>query len=158
MRAVIQRVTRASVEVEGRVVGSIGQGLVVLLGVAKGDGDVDCRFIVEKLLGLRIFADEAGKMNRSLTETGGSILLVSQFTLLGNTKSGRRTGFEDAAPPDEARQWYERGSKEWKVKGTQVETGVFAAHMKVELVNDGPVTFLLDTRTAFKRSSDQTLL
>lgn len=149
MKAVIQRVTRASVEVEGQVVGSIGPGLVVLLGVAKGDGDVDCRFMVEKLRGLRIFADEAGKMNRSLAETGGGILLVSQFTLLGNTKSGRRPGFEDAAPPDEARQWYERVSEELKVQGTQVETGVFAAHMKVELVNDGPVTFVLDSRNGF---------
>ena len=87
--------------------------------------------------------------NRSLTETGGGILLVSQFTLLGNTKSGRRPGFEDAAPPDEARRWYERVSKELKVEGTQVEMGVFAAHMKVELVNDGPVTFVLDSRNGF---------
>ena len=147
MRAVIQRVTRASVDVEGRVVGSIRSGLLVLLGVAKGDGDVDCRFMVEKLRGLRIFADEAGKMNRSLTDTGGGILLVSQFTLLGNTRSGRRPGFEDAAPPDEARRWYERVSEELKVQGTQVESGVFGAHMTVELVNDGPVTFLLDSRS-----------
>jgi D-aminoacyl-tRNA deacylase len=149
MRAVIQRVTRASVEVEGRVVGSIGPGLLALLGVAKGDGDVDCRLLAEKLLGLRIFADEAGKMNRSLTDVGGAILLVSQFTLLGNTRSGRRPGFEDAAPPDEARRWYERVSELLKVQGTQVETGIFAAHMKVELVNDGPVTFLLDSRSGF---------
>jgi D-aminoacyl-tRNA deacylase len=149
MRAVIQRVTRASVEVDGRVVGSIGPGLLALLGVAKGDGDVDCRLLAEKLLGLRIFADEAGKMNRSLTDVGGAILLVSQFTLLGNTRSGRRPGFEDAAPPDEARRWYERVSELLKVQGTQVETGIFAAHMKVELVNDGPVTFLLDSRSGF---------
>ena len=147
MKAVIQRVTRASVEVEGQVVGSIDGGLLVLLGVAKGDGDADCRFMVEKLRGLRIFADEAGKMNRSLLDAGGSILLVSQFTLLGSTKSGRRPGFEDAAPPDEARRWYERVSEELKMQGTAVETGVFAAHMKVELVNDGPVTFLLDSRS-----------
>ena len=149
MRAVIQRVTRASVEVEGRVVGSIHSGLLVLLGVAKGDGDVDCRFMVEKLRSLRIFADEAGKMNWSLTDRGGGILLVSQFTLLGNTRSGRRPGFEDAAPPDEARRWYERVSEELKVQGTLVETGVFGAHMTVELVNDGPVTFLLDSRSGF---------
>jgi D-tyrosyl-tRNA(Tyr) deacylase len=147
MKAVIQRVTRASVEVEGRTVGAIGAGLLVLLGVAKGDGEPDCRFMVDKLRGLRIFADEAGKMNRSLVDVGGSILLVSQFTLLGNTKSGRRPGFDDAAPPDEAKRWYEQVSAALKVQGTAVENGVFAAHMTVELVNDGPVTFLLDSRS-----------
>jgi len=147
MRAVIQRVTRASVEVEGRIVGVIGAGLLVLLGIAKGDGDADCRFMVEKLRGLRIFSDDAGKMNRSLGDVGGAILLVSQFTLLGNTKSGRRPGFEEAAPPQEAKRWYEEVSAALKAEGTRVETGVFAAHMKVELVNDGPVTFLLDSRS-----------
>jgi len=147
MRAVIQRVTRASVEVEGRIVGVIGAGLLVLLGIAKGDGDADCRFMVEKLRGLRIFSDDAGKMNRSLGDVGGAILLVSQFTLLGNTKSGRRPGFEEAAPPQEAKRWYEEVSAALKAEGTTVETGVFAAHMKVELVNDGPVTFLLDSRS-----------
>jgi D-aminoacyl-tRNA deacylase len=148
MKAVIQRVTRASVEVEGRTVGTIGRGLLVLLGVAKGDGEPDCRFMVEKLRGLRIFADEAGKMNRSLVDIGGAVLLVSQFTLLGNTRSGRRPGFEDAAPADEAKRWYEQVSAALKAEGTSVETGVFAAHMTVELVNDGPVTFLLDSRSA----------
>jgi len=148
MKAVIQRVTRASVEVEGRTVGTIGSGLLVLLGVAKGDGEPDCRFMVEKLRGLRIFADEAGKMNRSLVDIGGAVLLVSQFTLLGNTRSGRRPGFEDAAPADEAKRWYEQVSAALKAEGTSVETGVFAAHMTVELVNDGPVTFLLDSRSA----------
>ena len=147
MRAVIQRVTRASVEVEGRTVGAIGAGLLVLLGIAKGDGDADCRFMVEKLRGLRIFSDDAGKMNRSLGDVGGAILLVSQFTLLGNTKSGRRPGFEEAAPPQDAKRWYEEVSAALKAEGTTVETGVFAAHMKVELVNDGPVTFLLDSRS-----------
>jgi D-tyrosyl-tRNA(Tyr) deacylase len=147
MRAVIQRVTRASVEVEGSIVGVIGAGLLVLLGIAKGDGDADCRFMVEKLRGLRIFSDDAGKMNRSLGDVGGAILLVSQFTLLGNTKSGRRPGFEEAAPPQEAKRWYEEVSAALKAEGTTVETGVFAAHMKVELVNDGPVTFLLDSRS-----------
>ena len=154
MKAVIQRVTRASVEVEGREVGAIGTGLLVLLGVAKGDGEPDCRFMVEKLRGLRIFADEAGKMNRSLVEAGGAILLVSQFTLLGNTKSGRRPGFEDAAPPEDAKRLYEQVSAALKALGTAVETGVFAAYMKVELVNDGPVTFLLDSR----RPPDRSLL
>lgn len=148
MRAVIQRVTRASVEVEGRRIGQISSGLLVLLGVARGDGDADCRFMVEKLRGLRIFADAAGKMNRSLVDVGGAILLVSQFTLLGNTRGGRRPGFDEAAPPEEAKRWYEHVLATLKAEGTTVETGVFAAHMKVELVNDGPVTFLLDSRSS----------
>ena len=147
MKAVIQRVTRASVEVEGRTVGAIGAGLLVLLGVAKGDEEGDCRFVVEKLRGLRIFADEAGKMNCSLADVEGAVLLVSQFTLLGNTRSGRRPGFEDAAPPDEAKRLYEAVSAGLNAHGTAVEIGVFAAHMKVELVNDGPVTFILDSRS-----------
>jgi D-aminoacyl-tRNA deacylase len=146
MKAVIQRVTRASVEVEGRTVGTIGRGLLVLLGVARGDGESDCRFMIDKLRGLRIFSDEAGKMNRSLADVGGAILLVSQFTLLGNTKSGRRPGFEEAAPPEEAKQCYEEVMSGLKAQGTAVQAGVFAAHMTVELVNDGPVTFLLDSR------------
>jgi D-tyrosyl-tRNA(Tyr) deacylase len=158
MKAVIQRVTRASVEVEGHLVGAIGAGLLVLLGVAKGDGEADCRFMVEKLRGLRIFADEAGKMNRSLDETGGAILLVSQFTLLGNTRSGRRPGFEDAAPPQEAKRWYDAVSGALKAEGTTVETGVFATHMTVELVNDGPVTFVLDSRSGISAVSDGSLL
>ena len=146
MKAVIQRVTHASVEVEGRVVGTIGQGLLVLLGVAKGDGESDCRFLAEKLRVLRIFSDEAGKMNRSLSDVGGSVLLVPQFTLLGNTKNGRRPSFDEAALPDEARRLYEEMVAALRAQGTPVETGVFAAHMKVELLNDGPVTFLLESR------------
>ena len=153
MKAVIQRVTRASVEVEGRTVGAIGGGLLVLLGVAKGDGEADCRFMVEKLRGLRIFADEAGKMNRSLLDVGGAVLLVSQFTLLGNTRSGRRPGFEEAAPPEEAKERYQEVVAALKAEGTRVETGVFAAHMTVELVNDGPVTFWLDSRTGISAAS-----
>ena len=153
MKAVIQRVTRASVEVEGRTVGAIGEGLLVLLGVAKGDGEADCRFMVEKLRGLRIFADDAGKMNRSLDEVQGAILLVSQFTLLGNTRSGRRPGFDDAAPPEEARRLYQDVLTALKTQGTVVESGVFAAHMKVELVNDGPVTFILDSRSGMSAVS-----
>jgi len=147
MKAVIQRVTRASVEVDGQVVGKIGEGLLVLLGVAKADGEPDGRFIVEKLRTLRIFSDEAGRMNRSLTEIGGSILLVSQFTLLGNTRNGRRPSFDEAASPDEAKHWYEWVQTMLKAHGTHVETGVFAAHMKVDLLNDGPVTFCLDSRS-----------
>jgi D-tyrosyl-tRNA(Tyr) deacylase len=146
MKAVIQRVTRASVEVECRMVGTIGEGLLVLLGVAKGDTESDCRFLAEKLRSLRIFSDAAGKMNRSLTDVGGSVLLVSQFTLLGNTKNGRRPSFDEAAPPDEAKRLYERLAAALRAQGTPVETGVFAAHMKVELLNDGPVTFLLESR------------
>ena len=153
MKAVIQRVTRASVEVEGRTAGAIGEGLLVLLGVAKGDGEADCRFMVEKLRGLRIFADDAGKMNRSLDEVQGAILLVSQFTLLGNTRSGRRPGFDDAAPPEEARRLYQDVLTALKTQGTGVESGVFAAHMKVELVNDGPVTFILDSRSGISAVS-----
>lgn len=147
MKAVIQRVTRASVEVDGRLVGKIGEGLLVLLGVAKGDGESDCQFLVEKLRTVRIFSDEAGKMNRSLTDIKGSVLLVSQFTLLGNTRNGRRPSVDEAAPPEEAKRWYEAAVALLMAQGTPVETGVFAAHMKVELLNDGPVTFVLDSRS-----------
>ncbi|CAE6712921.1 MAG: D-tyrosyl-tRNA(Tyr) deacylase [Nitrospira sp.] len=146
MKAVIQRVTRASVEVEGHTVGRIGVGLLVLLGIAKGDEERDLLHVVDKLHTLRIFADEQGKMNRSLTEVGGAILLVSQFTLLGDTTKGRRPGFDHAAPPDEARRWYEQAVTRLRSAGVKVETGVFGAHMQVELLNDGPVTFLLDSR------------
>lgn len=147
MRAVVQRVAKASVEVDGRNVGMIGQGLLVLLGVAKGDGASDCRFLVEKLRTLRIFPDESGRMNRSLTDVGGSVLLVSQFTLLGNVNNGRRPSFDGAAPPEEAKRLYEQVVTDLKAQGTAVETGVFAAHMKVQLINDGPVTFILDSRS-----------
>ena len=146
MKAVIQRVTRASVEVDGRIVGRIGAGLLVLLGVAKGDEERDLLYLVEKLHTLRIFADDQGKMNRSLVEVGGEVLLVSQFTLLGETTKGRRPGFDRAAAPDEARTWYEQAVTRLRAVGVKVETGVFGAHMQVELLNDGPVTFLLDSR------------
>lgn len=146
MKAVLQRVTSASVEVDGTIVGKIGTGLLVLLGVAKGDGEVDCRYLVEKLRTFRIFADEQGKMNRSLVDVGGAVLLVSQFTLLGNTANGRRPSFEGAAPPDEAKRLYEQVAADLRASGTLVETGIFAAHMRVELLNDGPVTFVLDSR------------
>ena len=147
MRAVVQRVTEASVEVDGLQVGQIGEGLLVFLGVAKGDEESDGRFIVEKLKTLRIFSDTVGKMNRSLTDVGGSVLLVSQFTLLGNTRNGRRPSFDEAAPPDEAKRWYERVANDLKACGTPVATGVFAAHMIVASLNDGPVTFVLDSRS-----------
>ena len=146
MKAVIQRVTRASVEVQGQVVGRIDAGLLVLLGVAKGDGDRDLLYIVEKLQALRIFSDDQGKMNRTLVDVGGALLLVSQFTLLADTSKGRRPGFDLAAPPEEARALYEQAVKRLLADGLMVETGVFGAHMQVELCNDGPVTFLLDSR------------
>ena len=148
MKAVIQRATRASVEVNGQVVGRIDAGLLVLLGVAKGDGETDGRYLVEKIHTLRIFADEQGKMNRSLADIGGSVLLISQFTLLGQTTNGRRPSFDEAAPPDEAKRLYEQVVTGLRDHGTHVETGVFAAHMQVELLNDGPVTFVLDSRSA----------
>ena len=146
MRAVLQRVTSASVEVDGKIAGRIQQGLVVLLGVAKGDDESDTRYLVDKIRTLRIFADEQGKMNRSLVDAGGGVLLVSQFTLLGRTTNGRRPGFDEAAPPDLAKRLYEQVAAELRASGTPVETGVFAAHMHVALVNDGPVTFVVDSR------------
>ena len=148
MKAVIQRVTSASVHVEGKIVGQIESGLLVLLGVAKGDGETDGRYLVEKIRTLRIFSDGQGKMNRSLVDIEGSVLLVSQFTLLGRTTHGRRPSFDEAAAPDEAKRLYEQVVTELRALGTLVETGVFAAHMQVELLNDGPLTFVLDSRGA----------
>jgi len=146
MKAVLQRVTSASVTVGEDVVGHIQLGLVVLLGVEKGDGEQDGRYLVEKIRTLRIFSDEQGKMNWSLVDVGGAVLLVSQFTLVGRTANGRRPSFEAAAPPDEAKRLYEQVAAELRAYGTPVETGVFAAHMQVTLVNDGPVTFVLNSR------------
>lgn len=146
MKALLQRVTEASVTVEGQVVGEIQAGMMVLLGVAKGDQDVDVRFMVDKIRHLRVFSDAYGKMNCSLTDAGGAVLLVSQFTLLGSTANGRRPSFEEAAPPDQAKQLYEQVAQGLREAGVTVETGVFAAHMKVALVNDGPVTFMVDSR------------
>jgi D-tyrosyl-tRNA(Tyr) deacylase len=145
MRAVLQRVTSASVEVDGRIVGRIQQGMMVLLGVAKGDDASDAKYLVDKIRTLRIFADEQGKMNRSLVEVGGGVLLVSQFTLLGRTTNGRRPSFDGAGFPDDAKRLYEQVAADLRACGTPVETGVFAAHMQVVLVNDGPVTFVVDS-------------
>jgi D-aminoacyl-tRNA deacylase len=146
MKAVIQRVTRASVRVEDTIVGQIKSGLLVLLGVAKNDGETDGLYLVEKIHTLRIFSDEQGKMNRSLADSGGSVLLVSQFTLVGRMVKGRRPSFDEAAPPEEAKRLYEQVVAGLRSQGTHVETGIFAAHMQVELLNDGPVTFVLNSR------------
>ena len=146
MKAVLQRVTCASVEVDRQIVGRIDGGLMVLLGVAKGDDGLDVRYIVDKIQGFRLFSDEQAKMKRSLVDVGGSVLLVSQFTLLGRTTNGRRPSFDDAAPPDLAHRLYEQVAADLREGGIRVETGVFAAHMQVTLVNDGPVTFMLDSR------------
>ena len=146
MKAILQRVTRASVEVEGKVVGQIRSGVLVLLGVAKGDDESDGAYLVEKIRTLRMFSDEQGKMNRSLADVGGAILLVPQFTLLSRTSNGRRPSFDQAAPPGEARRLYEQVAMALRTQGTIVETGVFAAHMQVALLNDGPVTFIVDSR------------
>jgi D-tyrosyl-tRNA(Tyr) deacylase len=149
MRLVLQRVTRASVSVDRSVVGSIDHGWLVLLGVAKGDADADADRMAEKVVGLRAFEDDDGKMNRSVVDTGGSVLVVSQFTLLGDCRKGKRPGFDDAADPIEANRLYERFTDRIRHAGVPVETGVFRAEMKVELVNDGPVTLLLDSRRLF---------
>jgi D-tyrosyl-tRNA(Tyr) deacylase len=149
MRAVVQRVTRAEVRVDGEVTGRIGRGLLVLVGVAKGDLDEDARALADKVAGLRIFEDPAGKMNLAVGEVGGGVLAVSQFTLLGDARKGNRPGFIDAAPPEEANRLYERFCALVGERNVPVERGVFRAHMEVELVNDGPVTILLDTTKSF---------
>jgi D-tyrosyl-tRNA(Tyr) deacylase len=146
MRAVLQRVTRASVEVSGECVGRIGVGWLVLLGVARGDTDRDADWMAEKVANLRAFEDEQGKMNRSVAEAGGSVLVVSQFTLLADCRAGRRPSFTEAADPAEAERLYLRFADRLAATGLTVEKGVFRALMKVELVNDGPVTFPIDSR------------
>ncbi len=149
MRAVVQRVTRAEVRVDGQVVGAIGRGLAVLLGVAEGDGDEAARYLADKIAALRIFEDDAGKMNRAVAEVGGGVLVVSQFTLLGDSRKGNRPGFSGAAAPEAANALYERFCAYLREKGLTVATGVFRAHMEVELVNEGPVTLLLDSTRLF---------
>ncbi len=149
MRACVQRVTQASVTIAGEVVGRIEQGLLVLLGVAGGDVATDANYLAEKIVGLRIFEDDAGKMNRSLLDVGGAMLVVSQFTLLGDCRSGRRPGFSDAATPETAVALYESFVAEVRKLGVPVETGRFRENMAVALVNDGPVTLLLDSRKLF---------
>ncbi|WP_298431729.1 D-aminoacyl-tRNA deacylase [Geobacter sp.] len=145
MKAVIQRVSEARVVVEGETVGAIGRGILVLLGVEKGDAERDAAWLAEKIAGLRIFEDEGGKMNLAVQEVGGAILAVSQFTLAGNCAKGRRPSFDTAAPPDEGKRLYERFTALMRETGLPVATGIFQADMKVHLVNDGPVTFILES-------------
>ncbi|GAB4119172.1 MAG: D-aminoacyl-tRNA deacylase [Acidobacteriota bacterium] len=149
MRAVVQRVTQAEVTVDGTVTGAIGHGMVVLVAVETGDGEDDLAFMAHKLAQLRIFDDEAGRMNRSIMETGGAILLVSQFTLYGDCRKGNRPSYSRAAGPEAAEYWYRRLADALREKGLRVETGVFRAMMQVRLVNDGPVTLILDSRKEF---------
>ena len=146
MKAVIQRVTSASVEIEQEVVGQIEEGLLVLLGAAKGDTEADVDYMVAKIPALRIFPDQEGKMNRSLLDIGGQLLLVSQFTLLGDTHRGRRPGFDLAAHPEEARHLYEAAIDKFQRLDLEVKTGQFGANMLVSLKNNGPVTFILDSQ------------
>ncbi|RTH20944.1 D-tyrosyl-tRNA(Tyr) deacylase [Thermus scotoductus] len=145
MRAVVQRVTEAFVEVEGEEVGRIGLGLLVLLGEGQKDTVEDAHYLARKIVSLRIFQDEAGKMNRSLKEVGGEVLLVSQFTLYADTRKGNRPSFIKAAPPDVGKRLYEAAIEAFLQQGVHVETGIYGAHMRVHLVNDGPVTLLLDS-------------
>ena len=146
MRAVLQRVSSASVRVDGDVIGKIGHGILVLLGVAELDSDSDVEYMVDKIVNLRIFTDDAGKMNHSVLDIGGGILVVSQFTLYGDVRRGRRPSFVKAAQPALARQLYERFIERAKLSGLNVESGEFQAMMEVELINDGPVTILIDTQ------------
>jgi D-tyrosyl-tRNA(Tyr) deacylase len=145
MRACIQRVRAAKVTIEGEVAGEIGAGMLVLLGVAVGDDEADARWLADKIAGLRIFEDEAGKMNLSLTETGGAMLVVSQFTLLGDCRKGRRPSFVGAAPPELAEALYETFVAAVRACGIAVATGRFRRQMQVELVNDGPVTLIVES-------------
>ena len=143
MIGLLQRVAAASVKVEGAVVGAIGPGLLVLVGVEKGDGETQADRLLERLLGYRVFADDQGRMNRSLVEVGGGLLLVSQFTLAANTNKGARPSFSSAAPPDEGRRLFDYLVKQARAAHPDVATGAYGAHMEVALVNDGPVTFWL---------------
>jgi D-tyrosyl-tRNA(Tyr) deacylase len=149
MRAVLQRVTRAGVRVGGETVGEIGRGLVVLLGVARDDAAEDARYVLEKTVNLRVFDDDEGRMNRSVLDAGGALLVVSQFTLHGDVRRGRRPSWFEAAPPETAEPLYELFVAEARRLVGRVETGSFRSMMEVELVNDGPVTILLDSKKLF---------
>jgi D-tyrosyl-tRNA(Tyr) deacylase len=149
MRAVVQRVSRAKVTVNGELTGEIGLGLLVLLGVGQDDTEADAIYLAEKIAGLRVFEDDQGKMNRSVQDAGGSVLAVSQFTLYGDVRRGKRPSFDVAAPPEKARQLYESFVEQIRARGLRCETGRFQAMMQVELVNEGPVTILLDSYKVF---------
>ena len=149
MRAVVQRVRQASVKVEGEIAGAIGNGLLVLLGVAQEDIEADAHYLADKIAGLRIFEDDAGKMNLSVQEIGGAVLAVSQFTLFGDVRRGKRPSFDAAARPERARELYEYFVECIRALDLPCETGRFQAMMQVELVNDGPVTILLDSKKLF---------
>ena len=149
MRAVIQRVSRARVRVDGQTTGEIGQGLLILLGVGQGDTSREADYLLDKIINLRIFEDAGGKMNLSLLETGGQLMVISQFTLYADCRKGRRPSFTDAAPPEEAQKLYDYFVDAARHRGMQVATGVFQAFMEVELVNSGPVTILLDSSKNF---------
>jgi len=151
MIACVQRCSRAAVRVEDQVSGSIGRGLLLLVGIEKGDDGAGAERLAERLLALRIFEDESGKMNRSVCNVGGEILVVSQFTLVASLDRGRRPSFDRAAPPQEARALYERMVGRLRASGLRIATGSFGARMAVELVNDGPATFLLEERSALGR-------
>jgi D-aminoacyl-tRNA deacylase len=146
MRTVVQRVSRAEVSVGGKCLGKIGPGFAVLLGVARDDAESDAEFIADRILGLRVFADAAGKMNLALGAVGGELLVISQFTLLADTSGGRRPSFINAAPPELALPLYEHFISLVRARGVKVETGEFGAHMELALINDGPVTIILDSR------------
>jgi D-aminoacyl-tRNA deacylase len=149
MRAAIQRVSRCRVTVDGNVVGEIGAGLLVLLGISKADDETAADYLVEKIIGLRIFEDAEGKMNLSVQDSGGAVLVVSQFTLYGDVRRGKRPSFDAAARPEEARRLYEYFVEEIRASGLRCETGQFQAMMEVELVNSGPVTILVDSEKVF---------
>jgi D-tyrosyl-tRNA(Tyr) deacylase len=149
MRAVVQRVTRASVKVDGQIIGEIGNGLLVLLGIARDDTKVEAAYLVDKIANLRIFEDEAGKMNLSLIDTNGGLLIISQFTLYGDVRRGLRPSWIDAAPPEVAEPLYDFFVRQTRATIENVATGKFQAMMQVELINDGPVTILLDSKKLF---------
>ena len=149
MRAVVQRVSRAQVVIDGEIAGQIGLGLLILLVVGHDDTEVDANYLAEKIAGLRVFEDDSGKMNRSVQDVGGSVLAVSQFTLYGDVRRGKRPSFDAASPPEKARQLYESFVARIRSTGLRCETGRFQERMKVELVNEGPVTILLDSARVF---------
>lgn len=149
MRCVVQRVSKASVTVDNQIVGKIDEGLLVLWGVGEKDGEEDCSWLVDKVVGLRIFEDEEGKMNRSILDIKGEILMVSQFTLYGDCRKGRRPSFSSAAPPEKAKALFDQAVAKMREYDIKVETGIFQATMQVELINDGPVTLLLDSEKTF---------